>query len=336
MKLVIATPLYPPDIGGPAIYARELYDHFLSAGHAVTLVSFSDLHSVPKGLRHLLYFCRVVRAARGADAVLVFDAWSTGVPALCAARLRRVKTMARIGGDVLWETYVERTGDLVKLSDFYASERKYSLKERLIAYGTRWFIRRVDFLVFTTAWQKRLWERAYRFPSDKASIIENAYPAERTAAPANGRVFVAVGRSRKLKNIPMLESVIAELKHRFPDIELDTRTLPPEAHDARLRGAYAMVIPSVSEVSPNNAIDALRHGKPFILTADTGAKERLADCGIFVDTLRADSLQSAILTLLDPDAYARACARVQAFSFIHSWEAVAQEFLALLTTLCAS
>ncbi len=336
MRLVIATPLYPPDIGGPAAYAKELNERLRAAGHTVMLVSFSEVRHYPKLLRHVLYFFHVYAATRGADAVFAFDTWSTGIPALLAARLRRVKTVVRVGGDVLWETYIERSHILVKLSEFYGRQKHVSLKEKLLFQGTKWVTRHADALVFNTAWQKRIWERVYSFPADQARVIENAYPAERTAPPAKGRVFVAVGRDRILKNMQMLERVFTELQRTFPDIILDTRSLPPEEHERRMRDAYAVVIPSVSEVSPNTAIDALRYGKPCILTADTGARERLAEVGIFIDTLQPDDVREAIVTLLEPVAYAQACARVQKFKFVHSWDEVTNEFLALTTSLCAS
>lgn len=336
MKLLIAAPLYPPELGGPAAYAKELAEHLRARGVEVVVEKFSEVRAYPKGVAHLVYFFRVMRALKGADALLMLDTWSTGIPALFAARLRKVKTAVRIGGDFLWEQYVERTGELVKLSEFYAIPRDFSFKERSIYRGTRWLTHTVDALAFNTAWQKRLWERTYGFPAQKASVIENAYPPEREFAPAHGRVFVVVGRSRVLKNTHQVVEVMDALTQRFPDITLDTRSLSPEEHRERLRTAYAVIIPSVSEVSSNTAIDAIRYGKPFILSSDTGARERLGDAGIFIDTRYPEELQRAMEHLLDPAAYAHACERVRAFSFTHPWDAVADEFLTLITSVCAS
>ncbi len=336
MKLLIATPLYPPEIGGPATYAKFLNEGLVAQSVAVTLVKFSNVLRYPKFLRHSAYFGRVCSALRGADAVLTFDTWSTGLPALLAARLRGKKVLARIGGDFLWETYLGRTRELVRLSEFYAVKRDFSLKERLIFAGTRYFVRRADALVFNTAWQKDLWEKVYGFDMRKASVIENEYPAEREQAPARGRVFVAAGRAHPLKNRESLERVFADLKKESSDIELDTRALSPREHEDRVQDAYAVVIPSVSEVSPNTAIDAIRYGKPFIMPYDNGARDRLAGTGMLIDTLDAAALKRAMETLLDPGEYARACERVQAFTFTHTQEAVLDEFLAVLHNICAS
>ena len=336
MKLVIATPLYPPEIGGPATYAKELNERFMASGTDVALVKFSDVLRHPKFLRHIVYFWRVCRAAREADVVLAFDTWSTGVPAILATKVRGKKILVRIGGDFLWETYVQRTHKLIKLSAFYTTKRTLSFKEHLIFMGARLLAKHADAIVFNTAWQKDLWEKIYGFDQKRASVIENAYPTEREAPPAKGRVFVAAGRASLLKNVETLETVFTDLKRVFPDIELDNRILPPSEHESRIRDAYAVVISSVSEISPNTAIDAIRHGKPFIMPYDSGVRDRLAGAGIFVDTLDASALRRSMETLLDAGEYARARTRVHTFSFSHPWEEVAKEFLVLLKKICAS
>ena len=336
MKLVIATPLYPPEIGGPATYAKELNERFMASGTDVVLVKFSDVHRHPKFFRHMTYFWRVFRAAREADAVLAFDTWSTGVPSLLAAKAQGKKILVRIGGDFLWETYVQRTRKLVTLSEFYATKQSFSLKEQLIFLGARVVTRYADAIVFNTVWQKDLWEKIYGFDQKRVSVIENTYPTEREASPAKGRVFVAAGRASFLKNVETLETVFTDLKRAFPDIELDNRILSPSEHEARIRDAYAVIISSVSEISPNSAVDAIRHGKPFIMPYDSGARDRLAGAGIFVDTLDASALRRSMETLLDAGEYARARVRVHMFSFSHPWEEVAKEFLVLLKKICAS
>ena len=50
MKILIATPLYPPDIGGPATYAKILEDELPKQGVTVSVVSFHVVRHLPKGL----------------------------------------------------------------------------------------------------------------------------------------------------------------------------------------------------------------------------------------------------------------------------------------------
>lgn len=336
MKIVIATPLYPPEIGGPATYAKNLKEGLSEQGNEVTLVKFSDVCRYPKLIRHMAYFWQVLRALRDAEVVIAFDTWSTGIPALLAAKVSGKKMLVRIGGDFLWESYIERMHILVRLSEFYTQKRALSSKERLIFRGATWITRFADMLVFNTVWQRDLWQGVYAFDPLKTVIIENEYPEVYEQSPTLGRVFVAAGRPHFLKNLQLLETVFADLKNTFPDIELDTRVLSPEEHEMRIRNAYAVVIPSVSEVSSNTAIDALRFGKPFIMSSDTGAQERLGDVGIFIDTLDPEALRHALEKILDREEYTHMVERIRSFAFVHSRKEVIQEFSSALHTLCAS
>lgn len=103
MRLVIATPLYPPEIGGPATYAKLLFDGLPEKGIEVALVKFSEVRHLPKGIRHIAYALRVFRAARHADVILVQDTVSCGLPALVASRFARTPLIARVPGDYAWE-----------------------------------------------------------------------------------------------------------------------------------------------------------------------------------------------------------------------------------------
>ena len=122
MKILITTPLYPPDIGGPAQYAFNLEQEFQKLGHKVRVIKFSDVKHWPSGIRHFLYFFKLLPAMFWADWCLILDTFSVGLPAVVAGRLLGKKTIIRTGGDFLWENYVERTGKLVLLRNFYQTE----------------------------------------------------------------------------------------------------------------------------------------------------------------------------------------------------------------------
>ncbi len=330
MKIVLATPLYPPDIGGPAKYAHALRQEFIKQGASVRVVAYSSLERLlPLGVRHVVYALRLLPRVLRADAVLALDTWSVGLPALVVAKICRTKLLVRIGGDFLWESYVERTKQLIKLSQFYSAPRWLSFKERLIQRGTHLLLRHTDALLFTTHWQRDLWQRAYRFPQERAHIVENLYPPVQTVSLATHKVFVAAGRDIVLKNMPLLHAAFAEVKKTHSDIELDTRTLSAAEHAERIAQCYAVIVPSVSEVNPNSAIEALAAGKPFICTADSGIVERLGSVGIFIDTQNKEALVAAITELLDAGRYTRAQETLRQFSYTHSWADMAQEILAI-------
>src|SRR6185436_12172535 len=115
MKILISTGIYPPDIGGPAQYARNLYETWKRQGHEVKVAAYRWERALPPLVKHVLYLSKIIRKGWNADMIVVLDTFLAAVPAMYACGLMRKKYVIRTGGDLLWEWYVERTGDLVLL-----------------------------------------------------------------------------------------------------------------------------------------------------------------------------------------------------------------------------
>lgn len=318
------------ETGGWANYARNLEREFLSRNIVVETRAYtSELRALPSGLRHLVYALRLLAPMKRADVVLAVDTWSTGLPALLASRIIGRPLVVRVGGDFLWEQYVERTGELVKLSEFYRGDMRLSLKERVIYAGTRLLARHAH-LAFNSAWLRDIWTDAYALNRKHVSVIENTFPARKEGVAPLKRNFIAAGRPIRLKNERLVREVVDELKVAYPDIELDTQSLSSDAHQERVASCYAVVLASVSDVAPNSIIDAIVYGKPFIAPSDTGLFERLQGTGLFIDTLDRAALTDALRTLLDPAVYEQVAEQVRRFSYVRGWDVVAGEFESLL------
>lgn len=328
MRIVIATPFYPPEKGVLGMYAKGLEGAFERFGHEVTIVRFSAFLHLPPLVRHSAFGRALRRAAKGSDLIVALDTWSVGLPAMVVSKMTGVPLSLRIGGDFLWEAYVERTKQPVRLSDFYAEKRPLTFKERIIFIGIRALLKHTHSLFFNSQFQIGLWQPIYGFDRAKARVLENYFPVRtEDILPPQGKIFVSAGRHIALKNYDELLRAFKRVQTQNPDIELDTRSLPHAEHHKRLKTAYAVVIPSISEASSNTAIDAVVAGKPFIMTNDTGTGERLGDCGFFVDTRSEDELEQAIERVLDPTEYERLAARIRAFSFTHLWDDMAKEII---------
>ena len=55
MKILIATGIYPPDIGGPATYSKLLKEELSKRGLKVDILTYGPAgisRKIPKGLRH--------------------------------------------------------------------------------------------------------------------------------------------------------------------------------------------------------------------------------------------------------------------------------------------
>ena len=56
MRILIATGIYPPDIGGPATYSKVLFDELPKNGIDTEILSFGEVRHLPKGISHISYF----------------------------------------------------------------------------------------------------------------------------------------------------------------------------------------------------------------------------------------------------------------------------------------
>ncbi len=334
MKILIATGIYPPDIGGPAQYALGVLEAWRKAGHEVKALAFRFERKLPTGIRHLYYFFRVLFSLRGVDFVFSPDTFSAALPALLAAKIRGKKIIIRTGGDFLWEQYLERTGDLVLLRDFYTRRiPKFSLKERTIFRLVRSLFRRADAIIFSTAWQRDLFAAPYRLALQKCFIVENYY-ASRTNGhsyiPTNveeARVFIGGTRELKWKNLTRVQEAFSLLQKKGHLVSLALQTESREQFISDMQKGYAVILASLGDISPNTILEAIRYGKPFILTRETGLYEKLKEIGVWVDPEDVADIAAKVEWLADEGNYEVQCKKIAAFSFVHSYEEIAREIL---------
>ena len=57
-NILIVTGIYPPDIGGPARYAKNLKQAFEGQGHTVGVKTYGIEKYLPTGIRHFLFFLK--------------------------------------------------------------------------------------------------------------------------------------------------------------------------------------------------------------------------------------------------------------------------------------
>lgn len=338
MRIVIVTPLIPPEPGGPSYYSVALQAALEKVGYTVPLLAFRSVRSYPSGLRHVLFFLHVLRAARTADLFIILDTVSVALPAVLAARLLRKPVFIRTGGDFVWERYIERTGEKVLLAEFYVRPRALSYKERiLIGIQKRIIFPLTTRIIFSTAWQRDIWEKPYDISRERTAIIDNCVLApEKTqgTSQVSSGAFLWVGRDLVLKNVSVLRSAMVKLKEQRPEAELVELTNVPHERVVRaLREARCLVLPSVSEVSPNLVYEALALGTPVIATAETGIKAQLTGVVRFIDPLSEVELLRALEEMSDDAEYALWCSRVATFRYIHTYDDIAREFIELAITV---
>ena len=361
MKIVLATGVYPPEIGGPATYVRALAEELVAAGHHVHVIAFGEPASspwpttgIPRNGGPLVRWWKYARAFReiAADAHVVeaFSLFSVGVP-LLLSRLRGPKRVIRLGGDFGWERATDR-GDRRTLKEWYASHGILPLLSRIVA-GI--LLGLFDHVIFSSAFQRDIFHAAYhRLPS--VSVIENALqestPLLHTKHDPLRLLFL--GRLVRFKSIPLLVAALAELPHMTltvvgdgtanDDITTAVTRAGVETRVVRMSASSAsatrclfdehdlLVLPSLTEISPNTALEARASGLPVLLTTETGLSPELCE-GMTILPLR--TVHDIVRAILDIDRrydeIATAAGRPVA---ARPWSNVAAEHLSLFSKLC--
>lgn len=131
MNLIIATGIYPPDIGGPATYSKKLAEEFSKRGWDVTVLTYANLRECesPSRLvsgaetggsarnfkvtqvsrnynvfaRYFLYTYKLIILARKADLIYAQGPVSEGLPAYFTSKLLGKKYVLKVVGDCAWE-----------------------------------------------------------------------------------------------------------------------------------------------------------------------------------------------------------------------------------------
>lgn len=359
MKLVLATGIFPPDIGGPATYVATLAEELSTLGHDVTVVTYGQTLP-PRGayrLRHVSksggplfrwrrYAEELRRAAEGADVVEAFSSVSVGIP-LVLSRLRGPKLVLRLGGDFPWERATDR--------GYNGSLRAWFTSSRPTAQLLAPVLRRFDHLIFSTQYQHELYARAYRgLPS--SSVIENALPGGTPVPHALHRPprLLSFGRFVRFKNLPALARAMVQLPDchltfvgegpdeghirsvcaAHPPLTERIRFLPP-AHGAEKTAIFAehdlLVVPSLTDISPNSALEARSAGLPVLLTRETGLSERLTKGMMLADLQAPDQIASAVRSALS--RYDVLAAEAATPPVARTWSEVAADHIALFSRL---
>jgi glycosyltransferase involved in cell wall biosynthesis len=299
MKLVIATPLYPPEPGGPATYVKLLEEGLPAEGIEIAVVKFSDVRGWPKLFRHVLYERKVARALQDADAVLALDPVSTGLPSLSAAKKEKKPFFVKIVGDYAWEQGTQRFGITVPLDEFVKiPSEKLPLPVRLLRRIQEHVASMAKQVIVPSPYLKGIIE-AWGISPDSISIIHNAVevPRERTTeeTPEGEFRIVSSGREVPWKGFETLRRLAAARASDGWRADIVSGVSREEAL-ARVRAGDVFVLNSSYEGFPHALVEAMALGTPVIATDITPHRYLIENgvTGILVPVGDDDALLGAL------------------------------------------
>jgi glycosyltransferase involved in cell wall biosynthesis len=271
---------------------------------------------------------------------------------LVMARLKGPKKILRLGGDFFWERYTDQ-GGMKSLRDWYSSTH-YSL------LTTHWLMQRLlrafDHVAFSTRFQEGICEKHCR-ALPLHSVIENALPEGSKTTHHRHEPFrlLFMGRFVGFKNLPALLEAVSALDgvtltlvgdgpmkialQRQPVGALHATPLREKvvflspAHGDEKQCIFSdhdlLVLPSITEISPNVALEARAVGLPVLLTKETGLSERLREGMVVRDLSLPGKIADAIREVMQN--YERVAEDAAQDPPGRGWGEVVEEWLSLMS-----
>lgn len=188
MNILLATGIYPPDIGGPASFTCELARELKRRGQEPTVVCYGDEQTLrgegwevsvvsrrgPWFVRYFRYALRVYGLARKSDVVFLQGPVSEGYPGMIAARLAHKPTLMKIVGDYAWEIYRQTPGNDEMLDEFVTHPHAGSVNLR--ENFERWSAKHASRIVVPSQYLKKI-VTAWGVEPEKISVIYNTIPS---------------------------------------------------------------------------------------------------------------------------------------------------------------
>jgi glycosyltransferase involved in cell wall biosynthesis len=370
MRVLIATGIFPPDIGGPATHAADLAEELEVRGHEVSVLTCTDgrrvehhgaVHRYPRRwpwpIRHLALVAWIVRQRRRYDAVY---ATGLGPAAVAGARLARRPVVLKVVGDPAWERGSRHQLTSASFDDFQ-EEPGGTPRLRLMRRLRNWTVRSATTLVAPSASLRDVVERWAGWPGVVQIIPNGARRAEARGVRhrTDGALHVVfVGRLVAHKRVEVILEAVATAGRVTLDVIGDGPELDSLVTKARALGlegrvtfkgvldrattamevatADALVLASSYEGLPHVVVEALVSGTPVVTSPVPGTLEvvRHEHNGLVVDPPTPEALAATLGRLRDdPDLRARLSAGAASSAEAWSFGRTADRIEALLAAL---
>ena len=247
MKIILATPVYPPEIGGPATYTKELCAH-IAGTHNITVVAYTDssipfpgtvLVSVSKRERLIIRILKYIRAlwvaSRGADLIYVQSTMAAGFPVAIVSMFLNVPFVLKFVGDEAWERATQHRLTEKRLEDFF-EKPEGNVKIRIMMVIQGFVLRRAAIVTTPSVYLSEVLIKKYNIRRDRIVVNYNAAEKTEKAPFAAQRVkyqIVTTARLVAWKGIDGIIKATSILKKKFPDVRLVVAGEGPELENLK-------------------------------------------------------------------------------------------------------
>ena len=233
VKIILATPVYPPEIGGPATYTKELAQR-LRDKHEIVIVAYASTSEIidgttlfvaikrrPLPLRIFKFTFDLFRASRNADVIYVQNAVAAGLPAVLVGMIRKIPVVLKFVGDEAWERASQNGKTEKRLEEFLAKpEGGLQTTLRMMIQG--FVLRHVDIVTTPSVYLRDAIVRTYGIKNERAVVNYNAAEKDAeapfTATPVPHQI-VTTARLVEWKGLDGIVRAVAILKKKYSDVK---------------------------------------------------------------------------------------------------------------------
>ncbi len=227
-KVVIATGIYPPSVGGPATYSKLLHDELPGRGIEVVVVTFDTVRHLPWGIRHMVYMWKLLKASFGSDLIFAQDPVSVGLPAVIVGKVMRKKIWIRVAGDYAWEQSAQRFGVEDGIDEF--QKINYLWRVEFLRGLQKFSVRNADKIITPSKYFRDLvskWtsgrtpvEHIYNGIELPKDLPARAKARDNLKISQEKKIIVSAGRLVPWKGFFGLTNVVEKISKEYPSIHL--------------------------------------------------------------------------------------------------------------------
>jgi glycosyltransferase involved in cell wall biosynthesis len=237
MKILIVTPLFPPEIGGPATYSACLLKELPKLGIETIILPFSQVGHYPKFIKQFVFILKIIKLGKSVDLIYAQDPVSVGFLAALASKFLRKPLLLKVVGDYAWEQGVQRTS-LNLLLDEYLETEKLPWLVRVLKKVEIYVASTAVEIVVPSQYLKTVVSK-WGIDPNKITVVYNAFEGvesveEKEMSKArlrlNNPFIISAGRLVPWKGFSVLIEAMKELKSSFPNLRLFIAGDGPDRH----------------------------------------------------------------------------------------------------------
>ncbi|HEY4504704.1 MAG TPA: glycosyltransferase [Candidatus Paceibacterota bacterium] len=343
-RLLVVTPIYPPEIGGPATHSVFLEQEFKRLAVCVRRISLSSFRHLPAVFSHLVFAFKILINAFHVDTIYVLDPVGVGLPGAIIASMLGRRLVLRVAGSRAWETaslrgYGGNLDDFISedISKFPLKVRIWSKIERRVALKAERVIVPGGYLVKIM----KLWgvkeNKIFPIPNPVQTSIKLSRTKEKKELGLLGKVILSGGRLVPWKGFGELLDVFALIRDERRDVklyiagdgplrdELTDRTRKLDIGDSvvflgvlsqnelykYLSAADLFVLNTSYEGFSHQVLEAMALGTPVVTTNILANRALITNRanGLLYDLGNVEILKTHILNLFEDDALAKSLSK---------------------------